>query len=103
MMLNMENIEIEIAQGSSDEVSDILRCLRTLYASREGEQALDREFGIDYSFLDYPVEAAQPMFTAEVVEKTARYEKRARVLRVEWLSSNAGQGNLMPKVVIEIV
>lgn len=98
-----DEIEIEIAQGSSDEADDILRCLRTLFASRTGEQALDRNFGIDYSCLDQPEIAAHAMLTAELVEKVATYEPRCRVARVDWKSADPSDGKIKPKVVIEIV
>ncbi|MFR8333698.1 MAG: hypothetical protein ACLU9S_16135 [Oscillospiraceae bacterium] len=49
-----------------------------LYGTVAGEQALDREFGIDGSIIDYPQENAQVLLVAEYVRKTERYEPRAR-------------------------
>jgi len=43
------------------------------------------------------------LMAAEFVAKTARYEPRARVLRVDWNESNLAEGILIPKVVVEIV
>lgn len=40
---------------------------------------------------------------AEFVAKTARYEPRVRVKRVEWREGDAEEGLVKPKVVVEIV
>lgn len=73
------------------------------YGTVAGEQALDREFGIDGSIIDCPQENAQVLLVAEYVRKTERYEPRAKVARVEWTGGKAQDGTMTPKVVIEIV
>ena len=92
-------IELNRQEG---EWQDILRCLNVLYGSRVGTLALDREFGIDWSFLDYPMERAKAMIEQELIVKTRKYEPRARVEAVKW-DGNAETGLLTPKVVIQIV
>lgn len=52
---------------------------------------------------DYPQESAQALLAAEYVRKTKMYEPRARVVRVEWTDSKAHDGNMTPKVVIDLV
>jgi hypothetical protein len=94
---------IVIAAASDTDSQDICRCLTTLYSSRPGEQALDRDFGISTEAVDKPLDTAKALLTAEIVRKTARYEPRVRVLRVEWDDTQVGQGVLIPKVVIECV
>lgn len=74
-----------------------------LHGTHTGEQALDRDFGIDISTTDYPQESAQALLAAEYVRKTKMYEPRARVVRVEWTDSKAHDGNITPKVVIDLV
>ena len=74
-----------------------------LYGTVAGEQALDREFGIDGSIIDGPQENAQALLVAEYVRKTERYEPRAKVARVEWTADKAADGMMIPKVVIELV
>lgn len=101
MTLGRPEIQIEAASGT--DVEDALRCLTTLYASCEGEQALDRRFGISIEPLDKPLSAAKALLTAELVSKTARYEPRMQVKRVEWDESELAQGVLRPKVVIQYV
>uniref|UniRef100_UPI003FEE727D hypothetical protein n=1 Tax=Gemmiger formicilis TaxID=745368 RepID=UPI003FEE727D len=55
------------------------------------------------STTDYPQESAQALLAAEYVRKTKMYEPRARVVRVEWTDSKAHDGNMTPKVVIDLV
>lgn len=99
----LDGITVEILPSGSTEERDIYNCLLTLYGSREGEQALDREFGINIDCLSYPAEAAEALLTAEIIKKTAKYEKRARVERVDYSGQNSVKGNLQPKVVVSIV
>lgn len=104
-MLNTENPVIEIAAGTVDDstAAEVYRNLSVLYGTQTGEQALDRDFGIDVGSIDYPQENAQALLAAEYVRKTQKYEPRARVVRVEWTAGNSPDGNMTPKVVIELV
>ena len=76
--------------------------LALLYATREGEQPLDREFGLSTDFLNLPMPAARAQLSAQIIRKTSQYESRARVVKVEWEDTNAAQGKLCPKVVVEL-
>ena len=109
-MLSTENAVIEILPGSANDSTaavaleaEVYRNLQVLYATRAGEQALDREFGIDGTIIDCPQENAQVLLAAEYVRKTEQYEPRARVVRVEWTAEKSQDGNMIPKVVIELV
>lgn len=104
-MLSTENAVIEILPGSVNDstAAEVYRNLQVLYATRAGEQALDREFGIDGTIIDCPQENAQVLLAAEYVRKTEQYEPRARVVRVEWTAEKSQDGNMIPKVVIELV
>ncbi len=57
-MLNTENAVIEILPGKVDDSTarEVYRNLQVLYGTVAGEQALDREFGIDGSIIDCPQE-----------------------------------------------
>lgn len=104
-MLSTENAVIEILPGSANDstAAEVYRNLQVLYATRAGEQALDREFGIDGTIIDCPQENAQVLLAAEYVRKTEQYEPRACVVRVEWTAGKSQDGNMTPKVVIELV
>lgn len=95
---------IEIAAGNvTDPVAqEVYRNLQVLYNTLAGQQALDRDFGIETAAPDIPSEMAKSFITAEYVRKTQMYEPRARVDRVEWEGDRAS-GNISPRVVIELV
>lgn len=104
-MIETASTEIVLNAGRADDstAADVERCLKMLYSATPGEQALDRDFGIDREPLGLPMSSAKALMAAEFVAKTARYEPRARVLRVEWSESNISEGILIPRVVVEIV
>ena len=54
-------------------------------------------------FLDKPLAVAKGLYVAEVTDKTATFEPRARVVRVDWVESDALHGVVTPKVVYELV
>lgn len=104
-MLSTGEAVVEILPGtvSDSTAQEVLRNLQVLYGTVAGEQALDRDFGIDGSIIDGPQENAQALLVAEYVRKTERYEPRAKVARVEWTADKAADGMMIPKVVIELV
>lgn len=95
-MINTGAIQLDF-DYSSPEIEDIKRCLTTLYTTREGEQPLDRDFGLRVDFLSEPLPVAQSKFALEVVRKTAIYEPRARVKEVTYTQDEVG-GQMIPKV-----
>ena len=95
-------IQIEAGNIGETEAREIYRNLLVLYGTRAGEQALDRDFGIDANINDCPQESAQALLAAEYIRKTQRYEPRARVVRVEWIGGGEPMGAMTPKVVIQI-
>lgn len=101
--MTLGGFDVEIEPSGKIEELDIYNCLLTLYGSKEGEQALDREFGLNMECLSLPAEAAQAVLTAEIIRKTKKYEPRAEVLEVQYETSHSQQGRIRPKVVVQIV
>lgn len=94
-------LELEFLNGT-EEMRHITLCLNVLYGTPIGSVALDRDFGLDWSFLDLPIPAAKARLEGEIVQKTAKYEPRVRVREIQW--EYAGRdGRMRPKVVLEIV
>lgn len=104
-MIYTDETVIVIESGSADEstAQEVFRNLQVLYGTETGEQALDRDFGIDIDILDNPQETAKALLAAEFVRKTEQYEPRVRVLRVEWTQNQAKDGHIVPKVVVSFV
>lgn len=92
------NIALKFS-GELTKKEAIRRELTVLFGTRKGEQALDRNFGIDWSFLDKPLEVAKAMLSAEIITQTAAYVPAAIVSNIEF--SADVNGNLNPTVSIE--
>ena len=90
--MTLGNTEILLESVNAEEAEEICECLKVLYSTRAGELGLHRDFGI-----------AKAMITAEIVRKTKKYEPRVEVARVEWDDAKAGEGILIPKVVLQVV
>jgi hypothetical protein len=103
MLSTIPVIEIDAGSANDSRAAEIYRNLQVLYGTVAGEQALDRDFGIDGAAIDFPSETAQELLAAEYVRKTRKYEPRANVMSVSWKENNGSEGFLRPKVVIEIV
>lgn len=98
----MINPTIEIVFESSLSRKDaIIRQLKVLYGTRKGEQALDRDFGIDWSFLDQPMEVAKALLSAEIITQTTQYVPGIAVSVIEF--SSDPDGNLTPTIQVEEV
>lgn len=93
-----QNIKILFESGLTNKEA-IQRHLSILYGTRAGEQAQDRSFGIDWSFLDQPLEVAKAMLSAEIIEKTAAYEPNVTVTAIDFTADI--NGNLTPTVHLE--
>lgn len=74
----------------------IYRQLSVLYGTRAGEQALDRNFGLDWSFFDQPIEVAKALLSAEIITKTNAYISGVEVSAIEFRADMTG--NLTPIV-----
>ena len=82
------------------EAEDILRCLKTLYSTRKGSQPLDRNFGLDWGFIDKPLPVAQQEYAFEVIKKTREYESRVRVKEVTY-EFDESNGKMKPVITLE--
>jgi len=91
------DIQIDAALPD-DELADISRCLALLYATPAGTMPGNRTFGIDRSALGRPPDVARNLLTAEIIKKTALFEPRVSVSRVDWTTDTNGQ--LIAKVVL---
>lgn len=92
-MVDVGEIRIQF-DYSAPESEDILRCLKTLYATEEGSQPLDRGFGLNWGFIDKPMLVAQQEYAFEVIRKTKEYEPRVKVEEVTYeLDSKSGRMN----------
>ncbi len=90
-----------IFESSLSKKEAITRRLAVLFGTRKGEQALDREFGIDWSFLDQPTEVAKAMLSAEIITQASKYVPEIMVSSIDYTADI--NGTLTPKVRVEEV
>lgn len=82
--------------------AEIYQNIMHLLTTRAGERAYDRDFGIDYSFIDYPLLEAEAKARNEVLEKILRYEPRVVVKQIMLNSINNLTGGIVQKIVVEL-
>lgn len=98
-MIDIENVTIDL---NNVDIQGIYENLRILFSTPVGSVVLDRDFGIDWSIVDMPLQKAKAVLTIEYMEKVKKYEPRVKVTQVSFEMSNI-EGILKPKVVFELV
>lgn len=93
-----ETVLIGFDYLNATEVEEIRRNLELLYSTRAGTCPGDREFGLDQTFLDSPINVAKNLFALEVIEKTEIYNDKAEILSIEYTQSE--DGILIPKILM---
>jgi len=81
-------------------VEEILQNIKCILNTTKFSVPLDRDFGIDASFIDMPMDVAKAQFVSEVILAVARYEPRAAVTNIDW--EHDIDGILRPKVQVRI-
>lgn len=82
---------------------DLRQQVELLCATPVGSVVLDRDFGLNMSFLDEPVSIAVNMAAAEIAVKLEKYIPALRLVRVKANYDRAGQGKIDFEVIVEEV
>lgn len=93
--------EITFAPRSIEE--EVIQNIRTILTTQRGSVPLDRDFGLDISIIDQPVNRIRALLTTDIIETVERYEPRAEVTAVGF-SGDGAEGVIVPhvKVVIHV-
>lgn len=75
----------------------IIECLNNLVRTPVGTCGRNRDFGLDWSFLDLPTESAKAAYSAELIEKIERFLPSMQVKQITWQFDG---NTLKPKVVL---
>lgn len=86
--------------GPETETEEILQNVRCIMATTQYSVPLDRELGLNPSYLDMPMEVAKARFASELILGIAKYEPRAEVTNIDWAATIGGA--LKPKVKVNI-
>lgn len=98
--MNMSDSVVVISE--EDESTTFLnfakKSLEVLISTPEGTAPLDRNFGLDQSFLSLPPEAARTLFAQELIAKAEKYIPEISVTVVD--SDIDSSGNLQPVITV---
>ena len=75
--------------NSGNSEKEILSCVHCLLNTPIGSVVLDRQIGVDYSFVDKPMPLAMAMILAEIPGKIARYEPRCTLTDIQFSGDQA--------------
>lgn len=82
---------------------EVIQNVRMILTTAVGTEVLFRDFGTNYNFLDQPINVAENMIVAEVLQKVPRFEPRCKIVKVDFGGDITGTtGELDVTVVIQI-
>ena len=90
----------EVDFSPSTRAEEVLQNVLTLCSTQKFSVPMDRELGLDFSFVDQPVNRARALFTQEVIMAVRQFEPRAEVTRVEFQGDY--DGGVWPRVWLKI-
>lgn len=82
------------------EVEEILQNVRAILSTIKGSVPLDRDFGVDASYLDKPINVAKAMLSSEIIKAIRNYEPRVTITDVDFTANL--DGTLKPKIEVRI-
>ena len=99
--MTVTDYEVTFPHGDGDapEAAEILRNVRTILRTPKGSCPLYRDFGVDMSGLDRPMDVAKNLLTVAIMEAVEKYEPRVKVSSVDF-AANPESGGLTVKAVI---
>jgi phage baseplate assembly protein W len=81
---------------------EIAQNVKTIITTWRGTLFLDRMFGIDPTIIDKPINEVMAELIMDLTQQINRYEPRAAVVSISFEPSNAGTGEVIPLVRIEL-
>lgn len=63
---------------------EVLQNVRTILATTKCSVPLDRDFGVDATYLDAPMETAKAKMVSDIILAIAKSEPRAAVINIDW-------------------
>ena len=98
-LLDLANSEFEYeGQASYDRKQNLLQQLRLLTSTRNGSVPLDRDLGLDFSFVDRPIGVVRSLYAAQITEAISKYIPSLKIVEIKW--SGGADGHFYPRVVV---
>lgn len=82
------------------EYAEIIQNIRCIMSTIKQSVPLDRDFGVDASYVDKPMAVAEAMLADEIISAIQKYEPRVTVSSIDFTATVNGQ--LIPKVQVTI-
>ena len=92
----------KVTLGEKDLLRSVVQNVRTILRTPKYTVPLDREFGMNTSFVDSPITVVPPLLIAEIREAIEEYEPRCSVTNIAFGIDKAAPGKLIPTVEVEI-
>lgn len=99
-MIDFENLQLISTNLGAAGNAEILQNVRNILTTPLGTVPFDRNFGIDISLIDEPLEIAKGKLIVEYISKVRKYEPRASIQEVQY-ETNLENGKIIPRVVIQ--
>lgn len=94
------DLEEAINFSPQSEVEEILQNVRTILSTIKGSVPLDRDFGIDSSYVDAPMPVAKAKLASEIMSAVQKYEPRATITSIDFTGEM--DGVLKPRIEVRI-
>lgn len=101
-------MELDLLAGSwpavdfapQTEALEIIQNCQTILSTTKFSVPLDRDFGLDASFVDEPLLAAKVKIESEIFTALKKYEPRVTIKQITWTADP--EGIIKPKVKVVI-
>jgi phage baseplate assembly protein W len=82
--------------------AEIWQCIKYILLTSVRSVVEDRDFGMDFTMIDKPMNIAQLLLTQEILMKINLFEPRARFDDVAY-SGNGVEGRLEPNITVKLL
>ena len=97
-----ELTETDVDFGATG-LAEILQNVRTILMTPKGSQQMDRNFGMDMSYIDRPMNLVINQLISSAMIALSEYEPRAQLEDIKFDISNAMDGGLIATVKLNVL
>lgn len=103
MLYKVKAGEKHITLNEKSVVDAVLQNVGLILATPKGTVPLYRDFGIDFTVIDRPMNIAKKLLLRSAIKEAIdKYEPRAKIVNITFEGDNSDTGRMIPTVEIEI-